>query len=85
MVVDAVVMCARGLVALPGAVQIGLVMAVTMVGGSDVQAHRPRAVMVKHDVRLDAAHEPGHNQDHRECDGVNEPQGSGRAKHTSSI
>jgi hypothetical protein len=85
MVVDAIVMCARGLVAWPGAIQFGLVMAVAMVSVSDVQAPRPRSVMVKHDMRVDAAHDPGHNQDHRESDGVNEPQGSGRTEHTSSV
>lgn len=85
MVMDAVVRCFRGLVAWPAAVELGLVVAVAVIGGSGIQADGFGTVMVEHDMRLNAVQESSHDQDHRERDGLDEAQGSGRTKHASSI
>jgi len=70
-----------------GAIEIRVVVAVPVIGRGVRQraADEPCSRMVHDDVRLEAAHEPGHDQDHREREGLDEAQSSGWPGHERSV
>ena len=70
-----------------GAIEIRVVVAVPVIGRGVRQraADEPCSRMVHDGVRLEAAHEPGHDQDHREREGLDEAQSSGWPGHEGSV
>ena len=75
------------LICFTGAVEIRVVVAVPVIrrGVRQRAADEPCSRMVHDDVRLEAAHEPGHDQDHREREGLDEAQSSGWPGHEGSV
>ncbi len=70
-----------------GTIEIRVVVAVPVIGRGVSQwaADEPCSGMVEDNVRLEAAHEPGHDQDHREREGLDEAQSSGWPGHEGSV